>query len=225
MKKAVILFSGGADSSTVMALAKQQGYEIYALSFNYKQRHVIELEKALVTAKTIGIVEHKIINIDLRSFGHSALTDDIDVPKDQYGKHDFIPVTYVPARNTIFLSYALGWAEIIGARDIFIGANIVDYSNYPDCRPEYLAAYEQMANLALAGDTQNSRLKIHAPLINMSKSEIIKLGLELGINYAHTISCYDPDEYGNSCGHCDSCTIRLNAFKQLGTKDPASYVK
>ena len=221
-KKAVILFSGGADSTTVVAIAKDQGYAPYALSFDYGQRHRVELARAKIAATLLKIVEHKIIEINLRVFGKSALTDDIDVPKDQLNKHR-IPVTYVPARNTIFLSYALAWAETIGATNIFIGANVVDYSNYPDCRPEYLAAFEKMANLATAIGLKNQDIKIHAPLLQMSKSDIIKTGLGFGVDYANTLSCYDPDENGRSCGHCDSCVIRLNAFKTLGIKDPISY--
>lgn len=224
-KKAVVLFSGGADSTTVLAIAKREGYDVYALSFNYQQRHKIELERAKLSIMDFAIKDHKIINIDLRTFGGSALTDDIDVPKNEYNKSSAIPVTYVPARNTIFLSYALAWAETIGASNIFIGANIVDYSNYPDCRPEYLSAFEKMANLATIQGLKRNAIKIHAPLINFSKAEIIKIGLELGVNYAHTISCYDPDEHGNSCGCCDSCSIRLEAFKMLNRKDPVNYVE
>lgn len=222
-EKAVILFSGGADSTTTVAIAKAEGYLPYALSFNYGQRHVVELEQAKAAAAHLEVLEHKIIEINLRVFGKSALTDDIAVPKDRYLQNKDIPSTYVPARNTIFLSYALAWAETIGANNIFIGANIVDYSNYPDCRPEYLAAFEKMANLATTIGIKNNNIKIHAPLLKMGKSDIIKTGLALGVDYSHTLSCYDPDENGASCGHCDSCIIRLNAFKTLGLKDPITY--
>ncbi len=221
--KAIILFSGGIDSSTTLAMAKSFGHEIYALSFNYGQRHKIELDRAKQISSIIGVQAHKIIDIDLRFFGNSALTDDIKVPKDQHGKSIVAPITYVPARNTIFLSYALAWAEVIKASDIFIGANIIDYSNYPDCRPEYIASFEKMANLATVAGVSGKTIKIHAPLLLMSKENIIRKGIELGVNYYHTLSCYDPTEDGQSCGHCDSCIIRLNAFDNIGMKDPIDY--
>lgn len=225
MKKAIILFSGGLDSTTTLAIAKNQGYEVYALSFHYGQRHKIELERAKVAAEKIGVKQHRFINIDSGIFENSALTTNIEVPKDSILAPNDIPITYVPARNTIFLSFALAWAEVIKANNIFIGANIVDYSNYPDCRPDYISAFEKMANLGTEIGTTEHNLKIHAPLIQLSKSEIIELGLSLGVDYANTISCYDPDPEGNSCGHCYSCLIRLEAFAKLNVKDPVEYVK
>lgn len=223
-KKAVILLSGGLDSATTLALAKQQGYELYALSFDYGQRHKIELEKAKTIAVSNNVKEHKIADIDLRLFGGSALTDNIDVPKNRDVNEEDIPITYVPARNTIFLSFALAYAETINAFDIFIGANIVDYSGYPDCRPEYIKAFEHMANLATAAtESSDNTFKIHRPLIELSKREIIKQGLKLGVDYSKTISCYDPNEKGESCGTCDSCQLRLKGFSDNNVKDPAAY--
>lgn len=226
MKKAVILLSGGLDSATLVAIAKDQGYTPYCLSFSYGQRHSIELEAAERVAKSMGVAEHKIANLDLRLFGGSALTDDIDVPKDRSEDEmeATIPVTYVPARNTIFLSFALAYAEVIGAKDIFIGVNALDYSGYPDCRPEYIDAYEKLANLATkAGVEDNDRIKVQAPLLHMTKAEIISTGSALGVNYEITISCYDPDDQGLACGHCDSCQLRIKGFKEAGIGDPTHY--
>jgi len=228
MKKAVILVSGGADSITVMALALQMNYEIYAISINYSQRNNIELEKIKESIKTYKVKQHKIINIDLQELGGSALTDnEIKVPKYNSSQDigDEIPVTYVPARNTIFLSYALGYAEIIGSTDIFIGVHATDYANYPDCRPEYLKAFEKMANLATAiGISSEHSIKIHAPLINMTKGQIIATGLKLGVDYSKTISCYDPED-DLSCGTCHACLVRLKAFEENNSVDPIRYIK
>lgn len=223
MKKAIILLSGGLDSTTTAAIAKTQGYEIYALSFKYGQRHSVELASAKKVAEHLKIKEHKIAEIDLRLFGGSALTDDISVPKDRDTSKNDVPVTYVPARNTIFLSFALAYAEVTGAFDIFIGANILDYSGYPDCRPEYLQAFENMANLATAATLNNeNKFKIHAPLLKMTKGEIIKKGLELGVDYSITISCYDPVPAGKPCGRCDSCQLRNKGFAENRMNDPAA---
>ncbi len=225
-KKAVVLLSGGLDSATVMAQALNEGYEVYAVSFFYGQRHSIELDCATDQAFA-GAVEHKIVDIDLSSFGGSALTTDIDVPKhDQIEElTDEIPITYVPARNTVFLSYALAWAEVLESFDIFIGVNALDYSGYPDCRPEFITAFETMANLATVAGVQGKKLSIHAPLINLTKAEIIQLGLSLGVDYAKTTSCYDPAPDGRSCGHCESCLLRLKGFKDAGESDPRVYVE
>lgn len=224
-RKAVLLLSGGLDSTTTLALMKSEGWEVYAISFKYGQRHEVELELAANIAKEFGVHGHKIAEIDLRLFGGSALTGDIDVPKDRDVENSDIPITYVPARNTIFLSFALAYAETVGAFDIFIGANIVDYSGYPDCRPEYLAAFENMANLATAATVDGKHeFKIHAPLIKMTKSDIIKMGLDLGVDYSKTISCYDPSEDGKSCGHCDSCQLREKGFADNGMGDPVQFV-
>ncbi len=233
MKKAIILLSGSLDSTTVLAIAQNHGFKCYVLSFDYGQRHKIELEVAKKIAAQFGVVEHKIAKIDLRIFGGSSLTADIAVPKlDLEAVHELpaqkIPTTYVPARNTIFLSYALAYGETVGAFDIFIGANSVDYSNYPDCREEYLQAYEAMANLATAAGANGSPcFKIHAPLLKMTKAEIIKTGVALGVDYAKTHSCYDPkiDALGNiiSCGKCDSCQFRLRGFRQAGLSDEILY--
>jgi 7-cyano-7-deazaguanine synthase len=224
--KAVVLLSGGIDSATTLAIAQNMGFDMYALSFRYGQRHVVELEAAMRIARRCKVAEHLIIDIDLRKIGGSALTSDIAVPKSrstkQMGKD--IPVTYVPARNTIFLSYALAWAEVIDACDIFIGVNTLDYSGYPDCRPKYIAAYEKMANLATkAGVESGQKLKIHTPLIQMSKTQIIQKGVELGMDYSLTHSCYDPSASGEACGGCDSCLLRLKGFKDAGVKDPVKY--
>lgn len=221
-RRAVILVSGGLDSATTLAIARAREFETYALSFNYGQRHAVELESARRVATALGVAQHKVATIDLRLFGGSALTDSIDVPKNS--TDDGIPVTYVPARNTVFLSFALAWAEVLEARDIFIGVNAVDYSGYPDCRPEYIAAYEQMANLATKAGVQGLKTRIHAPLISLSKGEIIKRGLELGVDYGMTVSCYDPTLRGEGCGECDSCRLRLQGFQDNGLKDPAPYV-
>ena len=225
-KKAVVLLSGGLDSATAMAIALDEGYEVHAVSFRYGQRHIIELDCANEQARA-GAMEHKIVDIDLGSFGGSALTDDIDVPKHGHIGEltDEIPVTYVPARNTVFLSYALAWAEVLGAFDIFIGVNALDYSGYPDCRPEFIEAYERMANLATVAGVKGQKLTIHTPLIDLTKAEIIQRGLELGVDYAKTTSCYDPAPSGRSCGYCDSCLLRKKGFKDAGTTDPRPYVE
>jgi len=219
--KAIILLSGGLDSTTVAAIAKESGFELYALSFDYGQRHQIELESAKKVAQQIGAKEHKIAKIDLRIFGGSALTDEnIPVPTSASAN---IPVTYVPARNTIFLSYALAYAEVVGAFDIFVGVNAVDYSGYPDCRPDFISAFEKLANLATAvGVEGKGGFKIHAPLMKMSKGEIIKEGLRLGVDYSLTHSCYDPKE-NRACGKCDSCRLRLAGFAEAGVFDPLIY--
>ena len=224
-KKAVVLSSGGIDSTTAMAIAKAEGYKIYSLSFNYGQRHSFELKKASEVAKFFNAKEHLIINVDLRKIGGSALTSDIDVPQSSiFNLQSSIPITYVPARNTIFLSLALAWAEVLEAEDIFIGVNAIDYSGYPDCRPEYINAFEKMANLATkAGVEGKSHIKIHTPLINLTKGEIIKKGILLGVDYSLTSSCYSPDKDGNPCGLCDSCQFRLKGFKEAGIKDPLNY--
>lgn len=214
-KKAVLLLSGGLDSATTLAIAKEQGFEVYALSFRYGQRHAVELKAAVNVAKALGAKQHKIADIDLRLFGGSALTDDISVPKDRSDDEisHGIPITYVPARNTIFLSFALAWAEVLGAYDIFIGVNALDYSGYPDCRPEFIEAFEKTANLATAyGVEAKQHITIHTPIIAMSKADIIKEGLRLGMDYSTTISCYDPSPEGKPCGHCDSCVLRRKGF-------------
>lgn len=227
MKKAVILLSGGLDSATVAGIAKKENYDLYAVSFDYGQKHKVELESAKKIVEFFGIKEHKIAKIDLRLFGGSSLTDDeISVPKNNLNSDGKIPSTYVPARNTIFLSYALGYAEVIGANDIFIGVNAVDYSGYPDCRPEFILAFENMANLATAAGVSGKKVKIQTPLINLSKKEIIKTGLDLGINYEIAHSCYDPiikNDVVYGCAKCDSCLIRLNGFKDNNTTDPYKY--
>ena len=226
MKKAIILLSGGLDSATVAAIATKENYQLYALSFDYGQRHRVELEAAKKIAEFFKIKEHKTAKIDLRVFGGSALTDDIDVPKNQLDSHS-IPITYVPARNTIFLSYALGYAEVIGANDIFIGVNAVDYSGYPDCRPEFILAFEKMANLATARSVGGEVLTIQTPLINLSKKEIIKIGLDLGVDYSIAHSCYDPvvvNDEVYACGECDSCRFRLKGFSENGIVDPYQYI-
>jgi 7-cyano-7-deazaguanine synthase len=227
-KKAVVLLSGGLDSATVLAIAREQGYEAYALSFSYGQRHIGELEAAARVAAAEGAAEHKIAKIDLRIFGGSALTADIAVPKGR-GMEEMghgIPITYVPARNTIFLSFALAWAEVLGSSDIFIGVNALDYSGYPDCRPEFIEAFEKMANLATkAGVEGHQALKIHTPLIALSKAEIIAKGIELGVDYSLTSSCYDPSAAGEPCGECDSCLLRQKGFRENGREDPLTYRK
>lgn len=224
-KKAVLLLSGGLDSATVMAIAQDQGYDVYALSFSYGQRHSVELEAAKRVAKAFGAVDHKVATIDLRLFGGSALTDDIEVPKGRSDEEMAakIPITYVPARNTIFLSHALAYAEVLKSYDIFIGVNVLDYSGYPDCRPEFIKVFEQLANLATAyGVEGGERIKIHTPLINLSKADIIKRGLELGVDYSETLSCYDPVD-GKACGECDTCKLRMKGFAENNMKDPAEY--
>ena len=224
--KAVVLLSGGIDSTTTLLIAQNQGFDVYALSFRYGQRHMVELAAARNIARVYHALEHRVVDFDLRLFGGSALTGDMKVPKnrtvEEMGKD--IPVTYVPARNTIFLSLALAWAEVLGSGDIFIGVNALDYSGYPDCRPEYIAAYEQMANLATkAGVEGRQKLKIHTPLIQMTKAQIINQGLELGADYSLTHSCYDPSETGEACGQCDSCLLRLKGFREAGVPDPIPY--
>lgn len=223
--KAVVLLSGGLDSTTVLAYAKSQGFEPYALSFRYGQRHSIELEAAKRVAAAQGVAGHVVCDIDLRVFGGSALTSDVAVPKhesvDQVEEN--IPVTYVPARNTVFLSFALAYAEVLEATDIFIGVSALDYSGYPDCRPEFISAYEEMANLATRAGVEGSRIKIHTPLIHKTKGETVELGLSLGVDYSLTSSCYDPDEQGRACGHCDSCLLRLKGFAEAGSSDPVTY--
>jgi 7-cyano-7-deazaguanine synthase len=223
-KKAVILYSGGLDSTTCLAIAREQGFDPYAISFSYGQRHQQELEVAKRNARPMGALDHLLVEFDLRKMGGSALTSDLAVPKGGVEDNE-IPVTYVPARNTIFLSFALGWAEVLGSFDIFIGVNALDYSGYPDCRPEFIAAYETMANLATkAGVEGSGRMKIHTPLISLTKAEIIKKGLSLGVDYALTHSCYDPAEDGAACGLCDSCRLRLKGFAEAGLPDPVRYV-
>jgi 7-cyano-7-deazaguanine synthase len=227
-KRAVILLSGGLDSTTVLAIAKSQGYEPYALSFSYGQRHVYELQSAARVAASLGVAMHRVAAIDLRVFGGSALTGDIDVPKGRTADDmaHGIPITYVPARNTIFLSFALAWAEVLGASNIFIGVNALDYSGYPDCRPEFIEAFEKMANLATkAGVEGRQSLKIHTPLIALTKAQIIARGLELGVDYALTSSCYDPSPTGAPCGQCDSCLLRQKGFRENGIADPLRYTK
>jgi 7-cyano-7-deazaguanine synthase len=223
-RTAVVLLSGGLDSATALAIAKDEGFECYALSFRYGQRHAIELDCARQIAASNAVAEHRIIDIDLAAFGGSALTDmTIDVPHEAVPDNE-IPVTYVPARNTIFLSYALAWAEVLGSADLFIGVNALDYSGYPDCRPEFIAAYEKMANLATkAGVTGEEKMTLHAPLIDLTKAQIIQKGRMLGVDYAQTTSCYDPAPDGSACGTCDSCRLRLKGFKEAGTADPRAY--
>jgi 7-cyano-7-deazaguanine synthase len=223
VKKAVVLYSGGLDSTTCLAIARAEGFAPCALSFAYGQRHAVELEKARAYAPQAGAAQHLVVEFDYRLVGGSALTADIEVPKAGVG--DAIPVTYVPARNTVFLSFALGWAEALGAYDIYIGVNALDYSGYPDCRPEYIAAFEIMANLATRAAVEGAgRFRIHAPLINLSKAEIIRRGLALGVDYRLTHSCYDPTPAGLACGLCDSCRLRLKGFAEAGVKDPVDYV-
>ncbi len=227
-KKAVVLLSGGLDSTTLLAIAKAEGFAAYALSFRYGQRHLIELESARRVAAAMSVVEHLIVDIDLRAIGGSALTDDINVPKarDREAMSSGIPVTYVPARNTIFLSFALAWAERLAAEDLFIGVNALDYSGYPDCRPEYIEAFEHLANLATKAAIEGrQQLQIHTPLMRMTKAEIIQSGLRLGVDYALTHSCYDPMPAGLSCGRCDSCQLRLQGFAEAGARDPLIYVE
>jgi|TARA_Y100000031_G_scaffold32634_1_gene36394 7-cyano-7-deazaguanine synthase len=224
--KTIVLLSGGLDSTTTLAIAESKGYDTFALSFDYGQRHSVELERAKSIARHMKAEEHHVVNIDLRQFGGSALTDFIDIPthRSEGDMSSCIPVTYVPARNTIFLSYALAYAEVKECDNIFIGVNAVDYSGYPDCRPEFISAFETLANLATkAGVEGSGKMKIHTPLIHMTKAEIIKKGLDLGVDYGLTHSCYDPDESGLSCGACDSCLLRLKGFKEAGVKDPLKY--
>jgi 7-cyano-7-deazaguanine synthase len=224
--KAVVLLSGGVDSATTLALAQQEGFEVYALTFRYGQRHEGEVVAAGQVARALHVARHEVINLDLRRFGGSALTDEIDVPKDRAPREmaDGIPVTYVPARNTIFLSFALAWAETLGASDIFIGVNALDYSGYPDCRPEYIAAFQRMADLATkVGVEDGRRVTIHTPLIQLSKKEIVATGLALGVDYGLTRSCYDPAPDGAACGRCDACVLRRKGFAEAGARDPIRY--
>lgn len=223
MKKAVVLLSGGLDSTTVLAIAKAEGFTPYALSFRYGQRHTVELESAQRVAETLGVAEHVVLDIDLRRFGGSALTADIAVPKGRSPETlgAGIPITYVPARNTVFLSFALAWAEVLDTSDIFIGVNALDYSGYPDCRPEYITAYEHMANLATAAGVEGrQRLRIHTPLIDLTKAQIIARGIALGVDYGLTCSCYDPGPDGRPCGQCDACQLRAKGFREAGLTDP-----
>jgi 7-cyano-7-deazaguanine synthase len=225
MKRAVVLLSGGLDSTTTLATAIAQGYETHALSFNYGQRHKIEIDAARQIARALGAKEHRVAKIDMRIFGGSALTDDVDVPRKRSAAEigHGIPITYVPARNTIFLSYALALAEVISSTDIFIGANAIDYSGYPDCRPEFIAAFETLANLATKAGVEGARFRIHAPLIKFSKTAIIRKALELDVDLSLTHSCYDPSPAGLACGECDSCLLRLKGFREAGVEDPIRY--
>ena len=223
-KRAVILVSGGLDSTTVLAMARAQGYACYTLSFDYGQRHSAELVAAERVSAALGDVEHKVVNLNLDSIGGSALTDlAIDVPEAEAGDSEGIPITYVPARNTVFLSIALGWAEVLGAHDIFIGVNAVDYSGYPDCRPEYIAAFETLANLATRDGVEGREFTIHTPLIDLGKDEIIAAGIGLGVDYAQTVSCYQATDDGLACGKCDSCSLRREGFEKAGMEDPTRY--
>lgn len=225
-RRAVVLVSGGIDSATTLEIARQEGFAVYALTFRYGQRHRAELAAAERVARAAHVLRHEILDIDLRRFGGSALTDDIAVPKDRPPEAigGGIPVTYVPARNTIFLSFALAWAEVLGSSDIFIGVNALDYSGYPDCRPEYIAAFERLADLATKrGVEQHQRLRIHAPLITLSKRQIIERGIALGVDFSLTSSCYDPDPSGAACGRCDACQLRLKGFAEAGCVDPIRY--
>lgn len=226
-KKAVVLSSGGIDSTTAMAIAHAEGFAIYSLSFRYGQRHVLELDSAHKVSKALEAKEHLILDIDLAKIGGSALTGVLEVPKgrDSEEMEREIPITYVPGRNTIFLSYAMAWAEVVGAADIFIGVNAIDYSGYPDCRPEFIQAFEKMANLATkAGVEGKIQFRINVPLVRMTKAEIIRKGVELGVDYGMTLSCYDPSQEGRACGHCDSCILRRKGFQEAGVPDPTSYL-
>jgi 7-cyano-7-deazaguanine synthase len=223
---AIVLLSGGLDSSTTLAVAKAEGFDVHALSFRYGQRHEVELQAARRMASSFGITKHIVMDIDLRQFGGSALTSEIEVPKSRSAKEigSGVPITYVPARNTIFLSFALAWAEVLGAHDIFIGVNALDYSGYPDCRPEFIAAFEHLANLATkAGVEDKARFTIHAPLLELTKAEIIRLGMKLGVDYSLTVSCYDPSPDGEACGECDSCQLRQKGFQEASFEDPIRY--
>jgi 7-cyano-7-deazaguanine synthase len=223
--RAVVLLSGGMDSATSAAIAIDRGFDVYALSFRYGQRHASEVDAARRVAERLGVRRHVVLDIDLRAFGGSALTSNLEVPKDTPLERigAAIPATYVPARNTIFLSFALGWAEVLGATDIFLGANALDYSGYPDCRPEYIEAYERMANLATRTGVEGSRLRIHTPLISLSKAEIVSLGGRLGVDYSLTWSCYDPGPDGTACGRCEACILRRKGFREAGMEDPIAY--
>jgi 7-cyano-7-deazaguanine synthase len=224
--RAIVLLSGGLDSTTTLAYALDRGYDVHAMTFHYGQRHAHEVDAAREIARQFGVREHVVVDIDLRPFGGSALTSDMPVPKDRATdemREGGIPITYVPARNTIFLSFALAWAEVREAHDIFIGVNALDYSGYPDCRPEYIAAFERMANLATRRGVEGNAIAIHAPLIDLTKGQIIELGRTLGVDYALTTSCYDPDSDGHACGRCDACRLRLKGFEEAGVDDPAKY--
>lgn len=225
MPPAIVLLSGGLDSTTTLAYALHRGYDVRAMTFRYGQRHAHEVDAAREIAKRFAVREHAIVDIDLRPFGGSALTSDLPVPKDRDADavRGDIPITYVPARNTIFLSFALAWAEVLEARDIFIGVNALDYSGYPDCRPEYIAAFERMANLATRGGVEGKSIAVHAPLIDLTKGQIIELGRSLGVDYALTTSCYDPDSDGRACGRCDACLLRRKGFSEAGISDPVKY--
>ncbi len=225
--RSVVLLSGGMDSATTAAIARHEGFEVHALSVRYGQRHAIELDAARRVAAALGVARHVVVDLDLRAFGGSALTGDLPVPKDTPPERigEGIPTTYVPARNTIFLSLALAWAETLGARDIFLGANALDYSGYPDCRPEYIAAYARMANLATRAGVDGAGIRIHTPLIALSKAEIIRRGLDLGVDFALTSTCYDPTPDGAACGHCEACLLRLRGFAEAGERDPVRYVE
>ena len=225
-RPAVLLLSGGLDSTTMLAYALDQGFDVHAMTFRYGQRHSAEIDAARRVARQYGVADHVVVDIDLRTFGGSALTADIDVPKDRpaAAMAEGIPVTYVPARNTIFLSFCLAWAEVLGASDIFIGVNALDYSGYPDCRPEYVAAFQHMANLATRGGVEGTApIRIQTPLLHLGKRQIVELGRSLGVDYSITLSCYDPAPSGEACGHCDACTLRLKGFADAGVADPASY--
>ena len=226
MKKAVVLLSGGLDSATCCAIAQREGFSLYAMSFAYGQRHKVELDAAKRLAAFFGVKDHTIVTIDLRSFGGSSLTSDTAVPKNRTAQEqaDVIPSTYVPARNTIFLSFALGWAEVLHCHNIFIGVNAVDYSGYPDCRPEYIAAYQKMASIATKEGVEGNPVTIHTPLISLTKSDIIREGISCGVDYGLTHSCYDPSPEGLACGACDSCTIRMRGFEAAGVPDPTRYI-
>lgn len=220
MKKAVVLLSGGMDSAAVVAMAREQGFAVHALSVRYGQRHTSELDAAAAVARALGVVAHKTVNIDLRSIGGSALTDDIDVPE---AGGEGIPVTYVPARNTIMLSVALGWAEVLGANDIFCGVNAVDYSGYPDCRPEFIQAFQTLTNLATKAGVEGAGIQVHAPLQFLSKADIVREGVRLGVDFGLTVSCYNADDQGRACGHCDACRLRAQGFTEAGVPDPTQY--
>jgi len=227
MASAVLLLSGGLDSTTMLAYAADKGFDVHALTFRYGQRHAAEIEAARRVAKSYHVRDHVVVDIDLRTFGGSALTADIDVPKDRLDADlaNGIPITYVPARNTIFLSFGLAWSEVLGASDIFIGVNALDYSGYPDCRPEYVAAYQRMANLATKGGVEGTLpVRIQTPLLHLTKRQIVELGHSLGVDYALTLSCYDPSDDGRACGHCDSCQLRRRGFAEAGVADPTRYV-
>lgn len=224
-RSAVVLLSGGLDSATAAAVARRDGFAVHALSVDYGQRHSIELEAARRVADDLGVADHRVVRVDLRAIGGSALTGDVPVPKNEDPAAAGVPVTYVPARNTVFLSLALGLAEVVGAFDIFVGVNALDYSGYPDCRPEFIRAFERLANVATRASTTGGAFTIHAPLIDLTKGDIIRLGNRLGVNYASTTSCYDPDPHGRACGECDSCQLRLRGFAEAGLSDPIAYAR